>query len=222
MKRTIVFLSALALGSGIIFSQSINLKIGLFSPALRSDLWQDNMVNLALIKGDMIAGYYAAEYEVYLNRNTSFSLEVGSYSKTVYSRYRQYTYPDYSPIFEDITLRITPLEANIKLYPLGHRAVFFPYFGAGVGVYAWTYQQYGEFVIFPEGYIEEGFAETRTFSVGFNGRIGLVYRFLPRMGLAVEGKYQYLRGQLSGYFEGFDLLDLGGVTATLGVNIYSR
>ena len=222
MKRIIVFLLTSALGWGIIFSQSINLKIGLFSPALRSDLWQDNMYNLAFIKADMLAAYYAAEYEVYLNRNTSFSLEVGSYSKTVYSQYREYTYPDYSPIFQDITLRITPVEANIKLYPLGHRTVFSPYIGAGVGVYAWTYQQYGGFVIFPEAYIEEGFAETRTFSVGVNGRIGLIYRFLPRMGLAVEGKYQYLRGRLSGYFEGFELLDLGGVTATLGVNIYFR
>jgi hypothetical protein len=42
------------------------------------------------------------------------------------------------------------------------------------------------------------------------------------MALAVEGKYQYLRGRLSGYFEGFELLDLGGFTATVGVNIYFR
>ena len=70
--------------------------------------------------------------------------------------------------------------------------------------------------------IEEGFAETKTYSFGFNGRAGLVFRFHPRVALAVEGKYQYLRGRLSGYFEGFELLDLGGITATFGVNIYMR
>ena len=222
MKRSVLFLLFSVLGTGIIFSQSLNLKIGLFSPALNSDLWVDNMNNLAFIKADLLAAYYAAEYEIYLNRSTSFSLEIGSYRKTVFSQYRDYTYQDDSPIFQNISLRITPIEANIKLYPFGHRSVFFPYFGAGIGLYAWTYQQYGDFIIFPDAYVQEGFAETRTVSVGFNGRIGLVYRFLPRLALAVEGKYQYLRGQLSGYFEGFDLLDLGGISATLGVNIYFR
>jgi hypothetical protein len=180
------------------------------------------MYNLAFNKTDMRNAYYGAEYEVFLSRYTSFSLEVGSYSKDVYTQYRDYTYEDDSPIFQNISLRITPIEANMKFYPLGRRSMFFPYFGVGVGLYAWTYQQYGDFVIFPDAYIQEGFAETKTVSFGFNGRAGLVYRFLPYMALAIEGKYQYLRGELSGYFEGFESLDLGGITATVGVNFYFR
>lgn len=222
MKRTIILLLVLALGSGILLAQSINLKIGLFKPSLRSDLWQDNMYNLAFNKTDMLNAYYGAEYEFFLDRYTSFSLETGSYSRDVYTQYRDYTYEDGGPILQNISLRIIPIEANIKLYPFGRRAVFFPFFGFGAGLYAWTYQQYGDFVIFPDAYIEEGFAETRTFSIGFSGRAGLVYRFLPRMALAIEGKYQYLRGRLSGYFEGFELLDLGGITATVGIHIYFR
>jgi hypothetical protein len=222
MKRTIILLMVLGLGSGILFSQSINLKIGLFTPSMQSDLWEDNMRNLAFNKADMLNTYYGAEFEVFLNRYASFSLEIGSYKKNVYTQYRDYTYEDESPIFQNISLRITPIEANIKLYPLGHSNVFFPYFGAGAGLYAWTYQQWGDFIIFPAGDIEEGFAETKTFSFGFNGRIGLVYRFIPQVALAIEGKYQYVRGRLSGYFEGFELLDLGGITATCGVNIYLR
>lgn len=222
MKRMIMAILVFGLGSGILLSQSINFKIGFFSPALQSDLWQDNRHNLAFNTADMLDTYYGAEYEVFLNRTISFSLEVGSYAKDVYTLYRDYTHEDDSPIFQNISLRITPMEANIKIYPLGHRTVFFPYFGAGAGLYAWTYQQYGEFIIFPDAYIEEGFAETKTFSFGFNGRAGLVYRFLPRVALAVEGKYQYLRGRLSAYFEGFDALDLGGITATLGINVYLR
>lgn len=222
MKRSVLFLLVAVLGSGVIFSQSVNLKIGLFSPSMSSDLWADNLYNLALNKGDLLHTYYGAEYEIFLGRATSFSLEIGSYEKYVYSQYKDYTFTDDSPIFQNIALRITPIEANIKLYPLGHRSAFFPYFGAGVGLYAWTYQQYGDFIIFPDAYVQEGFAETRTFSFGLNGRIGLVYRFLPRLALAVEGKYQYLRGRLSGYFEGFDLLDLGGITATAGIHIYFR
>jgi hypothetical protein len=222
MKRVIILLMVLGWGAGILLSQSINLKIGLFMPALRSDLWKDNMRNLAFTKTDMLNTYYGAEYEIFLSRYTSFSLEIGDYSKDVYTQYKDYTYQDDSPILQNISLRITPIEANIKFYPLGHRGLLCPYFGGGAGLYAWTYQQYGDFVIFPDAYIEEGFAETKTFSFGFNGRAGLVYRFRPGMALAVEGKYQYLRGRLSGYFEGFELLDLGGFTATVGVSIYFR
>jgi len=222
MKRTIALLMIIGFGSGIIFSQSINFKIGLFSPALRSDLWADNMHNLAFNKTDMLAAYYAAEYEVFLNRFVSLSLEIGKYSKEVYSEYRDYTYQDDSPIFQNISLRVTPIEANIKVYPFGHRRMLFPFFGAGVGLYAWTYQQWGDFVIFPGMDIEEGSAETDTFSFGLNGRAGLVFRFHPRLALSFEGKYNYVRGRLSGYFEGFELLDLGGVTATVGLHIYLR
>jgi hypothetical protein len=217
-----MLLLVLGLGSGVLLSQSINLKMGLFIPSLQSDLWEDNMRNLAFNKGDMLNSYYGAEFEVFLNRYTSFSLEIGSYTKDISTQYKDYTYQDGSPIFQNISLRITPIETNIKLYPMGHSHLVFPYFGAGVGLYAWTYQQWGDFVIFPAGDIVEGFAETRTFSFGFNGRVGLVLLFHPRVALAVEGKYQYLRGRLSGYFEGFDLLDLGGITATFGVNIYMR
>jgi hypothetical protein len=222
MKRTIILLMVLGLGSGILFSQSINLKIGLFKPSLQSDLWEDNLGNLAFLKSDMINAYYSVEYEVFLNRYTSFSLEIGSYKKEVYSQYKDYTYEDDSPIFQNISLRIIPIEANIKIYPLGHRNLVSPYFGAGAGLYAWTYQQWGDFINFEDDSIYEGFAETETFSFGFNGRAGLVLRIYPGVALAVEGKYQYLRGQLSGNFEGFDLLDLGGITATFGININFR
>jgi len=215
-------LAVMGLASGFLFSQSINFKIGLFSPSMRSDLWEDNMQNLAFSRIDMLDSYYAAEYEVFLNRFTSVSLEIGRYGKEVRSQYTEYTFQDDSPIFQNISLRVNPIEANIKLYPFGHRAMVFPFLGAGVGLYAWTYQQWGDFVIFPDLDIQEGFAETDTYSIGFNARAGLVFRFHSRLALAIEGKYQYVRGQLSGYFEGFELLDLGGITTTVGFHIYLR
>jgi hypothetical protein len=220
MKRAIMLLMVFGLGSGIIFSQSINLKMGVFLPSMQSDLWEDNIRNLAFNKSDLINIYEGIEFEYFLNRYTSLSLEIGTYHKTVYSEYTDYTYQDGSPIRQNISLRIMPMEANIKLYPLGCRNAISPYFGAGAGLYAWKYQQWGDFIIFPAGDIQEGFAETKTYSFGFNGRAGLLFRFHPRVALSVEGKYQYLRGQLSGYFEGFELLDLGGITATLGVNFF--
>lgn len=222
MKRMVILMAIFGLGSGILISQSMNLKIGLFAPRMQSELWDTNLENLALSRSDMMSVYYGAEYEMYLSRYASFSLEIGSYNRTVYSQYRDYTFQNGDPIFQDVTLRLTPMEVNFKVYPLGHRNRVFPFFGAGVGVYAWTYQQSGDFINFEDGSINNGFAETKTFSIGFNGRLGLVFRFYSRLALALEGKYQYLKGRLSGYFQDFDLLDLGGFTANLSLNIYFR
>jgi len=222
MKRMAVWLAAICLGGVALFSQSVNLKIGLFVPQMRSDLWETNLENLTFERPDMINAYYAGEYEFFLNRHASFSVEVGSYARTLYAEYRDYTFDDGAPIYQNISLRIVPIEANLKYYPAGHRYALFPFIGVGAGVYAWTYQQWGDFINFEDGSVNEGFAETRRFAFGLNGRCGLVFRFHPRLAFSLEGKYQYLKGNLSDYFQGFDSLDMGGITVNAGINIYFR
>ena len=222
MKRMAVWLAVLCLGSGMLFSQSVNMKLGLFAPRLESDLWAINLENLRFNRSDMINAYYAGEYEFYFSRYASFSFEIGSYSRSIYTEYRDYTFEDGSPIMQNISLRIVPIEANLKYYPMGHRYRVFPFIGVGAGVYAWTYQQWGDFVNFEDDSVNEGFAETRRFALGLNTRIGLVYRFQSRLAFALEGKYQYLRGRLNDYFEGFDQLDMGGFSANVSINVYVR
>src|SRR4030066_2395882 len=98
MKRMLIIMVVFGLGSGILISQSMNFKIGMFVPQMRSDLWEINLENLAFSKSDMMNAYYGVEYEAYLNRYSSFSLEIGSYDRTVYSQYRDYTYLNGDPI----------------------------------------------------------------------------------------------------------------------------
>ncbi len=222
MKRLAVCLAVFALGTGILFSQSLNLKIGLFVPRMQSDLWEINLENLTFSKSDMMNVYYAGEYEMYLDGYTSFSLELGSYTKNIYAEYRDYTYASGEPVYQNISLRLTPIEANFKYYPLGHRHTVLPFIGAGAGVYAWTFQQWGDFINFTDNTISQGSAETRRFSFGLNGRAGMVFRIQPRFAIALEGKYLYLKGKLSEDFQGFDSLDLGGFTVNVSVNIFFR
>ena len=222
MKHTAVWLAILCLGSGILCAQSVNFKVGLFFPRMQSDLWETNLENLTLSRPDMVNAYYGGEYEFYFDRHASFSLEVGSYARSYYAQYRDYTFQDGSPIFQNVSLRIVPIEASLKFYPLGHRTRFFPFIGAGAGVYAWTYQQWGSFINFQDDSVNEGFAETRRFAFGLNGRLGLVFRFHSRLGIALEGKYLGLRGRLSEFFQDFEPLDLGGFSANASFNIYLR
>jgi len=220
MKRIAVCLAIFGLLSGLLGSQSINMKIGLFIPELRSDLWEINLENLTFDRPDMVSVVYGAEYEFYLNRYLSLAAEVSSYAKTVYAQYREYEFADGSPIFQNISLRIVPVEASLKLYPMGNRNRLNLFIGAGAGVYAWTYQQSGNFINFEDDSVSKGFAETRRFAFGLNSRIGLSYRFQQRLGLSLEGKYQYLQGKLSRNFEGFDPLDMSGLTVNAGIMFF--
>ncbi len=220
MKRIVLSLAIIGFVSGCLFSQSVCMKIGVFAPRLESDLWQINMENLTFGKSDLTAVYYSGEFEYYFNRSASVSVEIGSYSKSVFAQYRDYEFDDGSPIYQDISLRIVPVEATLKYYPTGHRHSLNPFIGAGAGVYAYTYQQSGSFINFEDGSVTDGMAETRRFAFGLNGRAGLAFRFQSRLAILLEGKYQYVKGSLSEYFEGFESLDLSGFAVNAGIQFF--
>ena len=200
-------------------NQSVNLKIGLFQPYMDSDLWDINMENLALNKQDMQALYYAVEYERFFSPVLSFSLEGGYYYKEHNSAYKDYEYDDGSPIYQSLALRISSVELNLKIYPIGHRRVFTPYAGGGVGIYAWRYEQWGDFINFEDGTVEEGYAETKAYTPSFNVRAGFAFKISREVGVSFEAKHIYLKGELSSLFEGFEKLDMTGWTYSLGVNL---
>ncbi len=221
-KVTIITILFLFASLTFLSGQSLNLKLGIFSPTLDSDLWEVNKENLYLSENDMQEIAYSIEFEQFVGRHLSLSIEAGDYSKTLYSQYRDYEYNDGSPIYQNISLSITGVELGIKVYPLGHRKILNPYFGAGVGVYYWEYEQWGDFIDFTTFDVFEGYGYTDAYSAGINLRAGFVFRFKRYLGVSFEAKYQYLRGELSSLFEGFEKLDLSGLTLNVGVNLFFR
>jgi len=201
-------------------AQALNLKIGLFSPEMNSDLWETNMDNLALIKQDMRDLVYAIEYEQFFRRHFSVSIEGSYFSKDHFSQYRDYEYDDGSPIYQNLALEITGVEINFKLYPNTYRNIFCPFIGAGMGIYYWHYEQWGEFLNFDDFTVEEGYADTSAYTPGFNVRAGFMVRFSRSSAFSFEAKYQYLKGQLSSLFEGFDKLDMSGLALSIGFNLF--
>lgn len=207
--------------TGWVNAQSINFKAGLFYPQMNSDLWEDNLENLAFEKQDMLAGYYAAEYEHFLGRYLSFSVEGGYYKKEVYSMYRDYTYQNDDPIYQNVALETGSLELGFKIYPAGHHSKFYPYIGVSGGMFYWKYEQWGDFINFQEDTIMENeYLETTTYSPGGSVKVGFVVRPSRNMGFSLEGRYQYVKGNLSAYFQDFEKFDLSGLSATIGVHIF--
>ena len=221
-KITIVSILILFAGGVFLSAQSLNFKIGFFTPKLNSDLWETNKENLYFSKDDMSKVTYSVELEQFMGKFVSLSIEGGYYSNTVNSQYRDYEYDDGEPIYQNLFLSVSGLEANIKVYPLGHRKIFYPYLGVGVGVYHWKYEQWGEFIDFTNFDIYEGSGYTDEYSTGINVKGGFVFRFKRLLGISFEIKSRYLKGKLSSLFEGFEKLDLSGNTINVGINLFFR
>ena len=201
-------------------SQSVNMKAGVFIPSLQSELWNINRSNLTFDKADMVDVYYTAEYEQFINKALSLGLEGGIYKQEIFSAYKDFVFEDNSTIEQNIALRITSLELNIKLYPLGIRKTVYPYISAGPGVYFWKYEQWGYFIDTIEGTVDEGFADTSRVALGFNARAGIVARIGKATGLSFEAKYLYLKDELSELFQDFDKLDMRGLTFNFGIHFF--
>jgi len=221
-KISVIILIVLFFGTFTFAARSVNFKLGMFYPAMESDLWDTNYENLSFSKDEFNAPYYGIEYEYFVGEFLSFSLEGGSYSKTIYSSYEDYVYDDNSPINQNIYLRISGVEMDAKFYPLGYRRLLFPYLGGGVGIYSWKYEQWGDFIDFEYGTIQEGYADTLAVTPGFNLKGGFIFRFSKNIGVSFETKYQYLKGTLSYLFEGFERFDLSGLTYSIGINFFLR
>ena len=48
---------------------------------------------------------------------------------------------------------------------------------------------------------------------------GLAYSLTPHWSVTGEGRYTWARAELSDSFEGFDPIDLAGLSVTLGVSV---
>lgn len=201
-------------------AQSISLKAGLFYPTAQSELWEINLENLSFTKHELSNLYIGVEYDFFLGPNFSVFFEGGTYSREILSEYRDYTYGDDTPIYQNLYLRLSNFDLGFKIFPAGHRLPLYPYLGAGISLVSWKYEQWGEFIDFEFDEVYEGFADTRTISPGANARAGLVFRFQRHIGFLVEVRYQYIKGALSSLFEGFDKLDLGGITFNVGFSIF--
>jgi opacity protein-like surface antigen len=123
-----------------------------------------------------------------------------------------------------------PIQASLKLTPLGRKSGFIPYIGGGVSVYVFSVKLQGDMVDFSNldwfyndviqvypVQITDAKAETR-FAFGFHGYAGFMIPFASRIALEAEFKYNYGKGSLGSAFEGFGKFDLSGYQISLGIN----
>ena len=134
---------------------------------------------------------------------------LGYYRRTVPSVYERLVDSDGSEIDQDLSLRIVPFTATVRLLPLGRHVPIQPYIGGGIGVYSWRYSEIGEFVdstdlsIFPARFVAKGADAGPVVLGGVRLPVG------DRFATGGEIRYQRVQGSLPADFLG-DKIDLGG------------
>lgn len=215
---------ACALGAGPAQAQqSVTLAAGRFAvkgfdSRIDRDVLLENLSVFAFRLDDFRGGSAGGSWDLALGDHFEVSLGLGYYQRTVPSVYADYVDFDGSEIVQDFRLRIVPGTATIRFLPFGDAPVR-PYFGGGVGVYAWRYAEFGEFIDFGD---LDRFGTYSTFEDRFVARGtdaggvllgGVRFPFGDRYAFGLEVQYHEARGVVdvdNGFLE--DEIDLGGLT----------
>ncbi|MGB3862334.1 MAG: hypothetical protein WA915_09630, partial [Candidatus Aminicenantaceae bacterium] len=161
-KYLVVFVALFLLIPGFAFSDLVTFKVGYFFPRANSDLWQDEFDQMTFEKGDFQNTIFCFTYEYFLSNQISLAVSIDGYSEKKAGSYLDYVgdivddqiyafdYGQGSSISHVFTVGITPLQASVKLTPMGRRASIIPYIGGGVGVYIWTVRMQGDTIFFDD------------------------------------------------------------------------
>ncbi len=204
--------------------QSITFGYGQFSPKdvdsrVDQDVVLRNLDIFAFRLGDFDGQSVTGAWNIGLGDHLEASLGLGYYQRTVPSVYTDYVNAGGVEIAQDFRLRIVPATATVRVLPFGDSSVQ-PFFGVGVGLYAWRYAEFGEFIdftdfgVFSDRYVATG-ADPGGIILG-----GVRFAMGDAWSTGIEWQYHQAVGVVgleNGFLE--DEIDLGGLTlqVTFGV-----
>jgi hypothetical protein len=148
---------------------------------------------------------------------------------TIDSEYREFVEDNDAPIVQATRLTTFPVTASLKLYlaPRGRQVSRFgfipgkvrPYVGGGGGFVWYRLEQAGDFVDFEDLSIFT--AQLQSEGWGWAGQAfgGADFSLSPRIYLTFELRYLWMDAGVSGDFEGFEPIDLGGLRTTGGIGV---
>ena len=133
--------------------QTLNFTLGYFTvrgedARADGDVLIENRNVLVFDIDDFNGATIGGEWLVPLGEYFEAGAGVSFYRRTVPSVYADFIDEDGSEIEQDLRLRILPVSFTIRVLPLRQTSPVQPYFGAGLGLFAWRYSEAGEFIDF--------------------------------------------------------------------------
>ena len=206
-------------------NNALQVRLGGFFPTGGGDVWNDNQAFFGLDVEDFNNAMIGLTFVGSTNPWIEFGINADYYDASSFSAERGVVDNFGLPIVHDTRLILLPLTADVRFLFGGKRArresrpLF--YFGGGIGVTLWQYEEVGEFVdfgspgldIFAGHFSEDGVAlETHVLA-------GLEIPVQPLWGVLLESRYSWADDQLnSGDFPGFGRLNLGGSSVFIGAS----
>ena len=253
MKKKIIILAALLIAGAALpaAANTITVRFSFNLPTMKSDFWTTDFDNMTYKRSNFQDTSFGIDYEIFLTRELSLMFSFDTFTKSKSGVYKGYVgyqldtgnfaFPssfqgDFAP-GHSLRYTVTPLQASIKITPLGRRVRVIPYFGGGVGLYIYSLRMTGDLVDFsvPYVYSEPGYPDVRVFPIqsvdameGENfGRLALGYQLFgglqvpigSRLTLAGEFKYSSAKSKMNN-FVGFEPLDLGNLQMSLGITYW--
>lgn len=207
---------------------SIALRSGVLFHRAGSDVFTFAEERFTVSRSDFRAFSIGAEGTVWIGDHLEATLTVDGSRVTVPSEYLDWEEEDGSPIRQTTRLALGPSAALGLRYFLLDRGeslgnlVWIPRklnvsVGGGAGVAGYRYEQWGDFVneenqtIFTSNVASKGAVVTPFLSAGAS------YLLTPRVGILLEGRYQWGEAELEDQFTGFEPIDLAGLRTTVSL-----
>jgi hypothetical protein len=133
--------------------QTLNVSLGYFTvrgedARVDRDVLNDNRNVLVFDIGDFNSATVGGEWLFPLGEYFEAGAGLSFSRRTVSSVYADFVDIDGSEIEQDLRLRLVPVAFTFRVLPLRQTSPVQPYFGAGLGLFAWRYSEAGEFVDF--------------------------------------------------------------------------
>ena len=254
-KHLILIVLAALLLPGLAAANTLTLRFGYYFPQFKGgvdSLWDIEFTQMSFSKSSFYQGAIGASFDLFVTKHIGLTFAVDVYSKTKLGYYRDYVgiefdegdfaFPSdlYNGDFDIshlMSLSVIPLQASVKIAPLGRRGRLVPYFGGGVGLYFWKANLWGDQVDFADEWIYEDpeigdvtiyslqSIDTRRsggyqVAVGYQGFAGLMFPIGNRLTLEGEVRYNSAKGKPSKSFEDFEDFDLSSVVLSVGINYW--
>jgi opacity protein-like surface antigen len=217
---------------GFLFSApaaQVTLRAGPALPSANSDLFDFLTTELTLERSDFRAPALSAELSFLFGRHWDVGASLGVATSTSHSEYEHFIGDDDLPIEQTTKLRMMPLSATARFYPLatGRKVGTLawiptrttPYVGAGAGVTWYRLNQEGEFIEHGSGIIFRNSYTTGSNNLTLHALAGVTHWFTPHLGLNAEARYTRGSAGTTGSFTQYDRFDLGGTQASLGLSL---
>lgn len=227
-------------GNGYLFGTptgGVTIRAGWFIASASSDFFDDAEKHLTLEKGDFSGPTIGADIAIRMTPQLDLTLDGAWIGSSTKSHYRELVDADGREIEQTTSLRRVPLTANLKAYlvPRGRSvgslayipAKVVPWVGVGGGITWYKLEQSGSFIVNPEECLATGDATScnvfddklvsSSWGPVVQGMGGVNVTLTPRVALTGDARYVWSRASMEDSFEGFEKIDLSGVSIALGV-----